>query len=490
MRALVACFFVAYLAVGLAIFGDYGIGWDELMHRQQGRRIYEYVTEENPRGVEHHMRYHGPVLDTTLYALEKHLGVSDLRDVYRMRHLVYFLVFYTGTVFFYLLARRLLESSALALGGVLFLVMTPRLFADSFYNPKDVPCVALFIVSMYTLTRYLEKPNEKRAAVHAAASALVLTLRLVGALVPLFTVVAIGRRLWREKATGALRSVAVYASVTTTLSILLWPTLWRDPVHHFLQALRSYGQYEGWPGSVLYMGESISSGELPWHYVPVWIAVTTPLSYLACFAVGLVQIARAPSEKWSLIAGWFFLPLGAIILLESVVYDTWRHTYFVYPALLLIALFGLKQLFAARRTALTVLTCLLIAVDLIGTFRFMVRNHPHQHLYFNTLVGGIRGADGRFDLDYWGVVYRKGLEHLAQTHPGETLRVSVAHAPGKYNTAFLSPEDRERIVLVDDPSDAEFYVTNFRFGDRSPFGEEVYSVNVDGVKVLTVFRRK
>ena len=112
MRALAGLFFAAYLGIGLLVFGDYGIGWDEPMHRQQGRRMYEYVTEGNPRGVQHHMRYHGPLLDTALYALEAELGLEDSRAVYLMRHLGYFLLFYAGAWFFYLLAARLFDSRA------------------------------------------------------------------------------------------------------------------------------------------------------------------------------------------------------------------------------------------------------------------------------------------------------------------------------------------------------------------------------------------
>ena len=33
---------------------------------------------------------------------------------------------------------------------------------------------------------------------------------------------------------------------------------------------------------------------------------------------------------------------------------------------------------------------------------FCLRNHPNEVVYFNPLLGGPRGAFGRFDLDYWG----------------------------------------------------------------------------------------
>jgi hypothetical protein len=43
----------------------------------------------------------------------------------------------------------------------------------------------------------------------------------------------------------------------------------------------------------------------------------------------------------------------------------------------------------------------------------MVRLHPYQSIYFNrAIAGGLPGADGRFELDYWGASHREGVEWL------------------------------------------------------------------------------
>ena len=33
---------------------------------------------------------------------------------------------------------------------------------------------------------------------------------------------------------------------------------------------------------------------------------------------------------------------------------------------------------------------------------FQIRNHPNETVYFSPLIGGPRGAFGRFEMDYWG----------------------------------------------------------------------------------------
>ena len=45
----------------------------------------------------------------------------------------------------------------------------------------------------------------------------------------------------------------------------------------------------------------------------------------------------------------------------------------------------------------------------------MVRLHPYQYAYFNRLAGGVRGANGQYMLDYWGLAFKQAAEHCAQS---------------------------------------------------------------------------
>ncbi|MBN2489800.1 MAG: hypothetical protein JXQ29_03000 [Planctomycetes bacterium] len=49
--------------------------------------------------------------------------------------------------------------------------------------------------------------------------------------------------------------------------------------------------------------------------------------------------------------------------------------------------------------------------------------HPLQYVYFNRLVGGLAGAAGRYDSDYWCASFREAVgrlcEHLEQETNGE-----------------------------------------------------------------------
>ncbi len=42
----------------------------------------------------------------------------------------------------------------------------------------------------------------------------------------------------------------------------------------------------------------------------------------------------------------------------------------------------------------------------------MIELHPYQYAYFNNLVGGVRAADSRYMLDYWGLSFKQATDEL------------------------------------------------------------------------------
>jgi len=84
------------------------------------------------------------------------------------------------------------------------------------------------------------------------------------------------------------------------------------------------------------------SSELPWHYIPVWIAITTPSAHLALFVIAYRRHPLAPGDAaWScgrvtrscrtLFPRPGLPAIAAVIALHSVLYGGWLHLYFIYP---------------------------------------------------------------------------------------------------------------------------------------------------------------
>jgi hypothetical protein len=42
----------------------------------------------------------------------------------------------------------------------------------------------------------------------------------------------------------------------------------------------------------------------------------------------------------------------------------------------------------------------------------IVSLHPYEYIYYNSFVGGVSGAEGRFETDYWAISFREAAEYV------------------------------------------------------------------------------
>jgi len=83
--------------------------------------------------------------------------------------------------------------------------------------------------------------------------------------------------------------------------------------------------------------------------------------------------------------------------------------------MILLAAIGFTSLFKYLKSKYFNTTAVLITLILaIHPAKFMVRNHPYYYLYYNQLVGGLNGAYGNYETDYYYHAIREGSEWLAK----------------------------------------------------------------------------
>lgn len=506
--------FAGFLVLGLLIYQDYGLSWDEPSARFRGILNLQYIVGVNQDLLRYESRYHGPAFELVLIVLELASGLKELREIYFLRHLATFLLSYASVICLYRLFAIRFASWKLGLLGAAFYIISPRIFAHSFYNSKDGAFLAMFIISMYTLMRYLEKPTIWRTLLHGIACGLLIDIRILGGLAPMFTYLFVlgecaAARFSREALTRRLLFLLVFSVVTVNVMILCFPVLWQNPVQQILQSFAVMKEFN-WAGRMLYFGEFYKAPDLPWHYAPMWIAMTTPLLYGAGFVIGaplgLFHLLRArlkmfltrPAQGELLFWLWGIFPLALILGMGAVVYDGWRHLFFVYPGLLGVALHGLVWLggritnrvpAAFRRHAPWLLTALAF-MALWNPIWFMIRAHPYQNLFFNRLAGpDMAVIKQRFDLDYWGLSYRKGLEYIVSTDPRPRIRLSDPNLWASHRLHILPNRDRQRIDLVDDLATADYFISNYRGHPQDyAYPNEVFAVTVRGVRILVVYQ--
>ena len=517
-RWIVLAFFVVVLVMGLLLVRDFGLTIDENQQRDTGMVSLKHVAiDKYPQWVsadhdfdkyntpldQYADRDYGVVFETPVCLAERLIGIEDGGDKFLFRHLCTFLVSLGGLIAVFQLARRRFGDWRLGLLAALWLLLSPRLFAESFYNDKDAVFMAMFAIATNTGIRFLLRPTVGRAIWHAVACAVAIDVRIMAILVPLAT---LGLLAWRGLR-GEVRCLRiggvsiVFLPLMAVLVVALWPFLWPAPLDNFLEAFDKMKTFR-WNGSVLYLGAMESATDLPWHYPLVWLAVTTPLLYVVSGLLGMGLILRQlVREHWRLwhdergmqdvlFLALFVGPLVAVIVFRSVLYDGWRQLYFIYPAFLLVAMRGWvaasrwRPRWAGWPRAMRIATTLC----LLGTVVQMVRDHPMQNVYFNLLAGP--NVAERFEMDYWGQGYRKDLEYIVEHDMRPQIHVfAPSPSPGEFNRLMLPVTQRDRLVFVDNPDKADYFITNYRWHPEPyPYRDEVFQLRADGRRIHSVFR--
>jgi dolichyl-phosphate-mannose-protein mannosyltransferase len=502
-------FFATVFVLGLVVVKDYGLSIDEPTQRRYGEINWNYVVKGDPRLLTYKDRIYGPAFELFLYGVEKVFRVKDSRSKYLLRHILNFMLYVLALWFFYLLCKQHFKHWVWGVLGVLVLILSPRLFAHAFINSKDLPFLSLFIISMYTLQQYLEKKNWKSMMWHALCCALVVDIRVLGLLVPLFTVLHQGWDLvirkhdkpyWKSE---GLRLLG-FGVLCFLLVIAFWPTLWKNPFANLFLALKEMSRFP-WLGEMLYLGSMVKSDALPWHYALVWIFITTPLAYTLSFMTGLILLGRELVMRPKvflqyrkmeiLFVFWFILPLGAVIIFQSVLYNGWRHLFFIYPAMVLIAIHGAKSSFCwivnvipeQNKRFVTVGCLAVLGLYLASVLITMIRLHPNQHLFFQKGIGGVVGAQEKFEMDYWGLTFYQGLKTLlTQTDTGK-IKVFAVDPVLVDSARLLSKKSRQRLIFVKELDRAQYYLDNgFRALPTEYPHIITHALKVDGVRVLTI----
>ncbi|MEK6322628.1 MAG: glycosyltransferase family 39 protein [Acidobacteriota bacterium] len=505
-KKLSAAFFIIYLIAGLFAYKQYGVHWDDGAQRDYGNANWNYILHKDKALIGFGDRYHGPALEILLIGVEKAFGLSDTREILLAHHLADFIFFYLSVIAFFFSAHILFGHEKWALMASLMLVLSPRIFGNSFFNSKDIGFLCAMIFSFYTLLKLMAKPDFLRLLVHCAATAFAIDIRILAIIMVPVSLFILLKGLFEQPALKKryLLLLALFPILLSGFTILFWPILWEGPWHYFYTALLEMKRFLRWPGEMLYFGHYISATHLPWHYLPAWILLTTPLFFSVFWIFGaVITIKTLITDPISFFKGNFLwgavlylsvAPILAVILLKSVVYDSWRHVFFIYPFFVLVAVFGFKNLYerlsAMPKTILTGFTALYFLAMTIITIYL----HPHQNSYFNlAAVMCYTPVEKQFEMDYWGLGYRQGLEYILRSNPDKgAIKVRSLNEPGVWNKDILKKDERARLEVNRESPDADYFVTNHRLekGYVPPGGKIVHDIKKFGSSIITVYSLK
>ena len=439
---------LVFLMVGtvLFFFRDFGVTWDEPNQNQYGKYVLQYYETffSNRAALNFLDAYlYGGLFDSTAALL---MRLSPLGE-YETRHLLNGLVGVVGIAGAWKLAK-LLSGRRAALAAVLLLFLEPNYFGQMFNNHKDLPFAAGYAWSLaYLLESLAHFPRIPNRLIVEFGVAVGLTLGVrVGGFMLLgylglaaltylvFPMWFVGQRTEiprpGERLKGIAASVAGVAAIAYAVMLVFWPWAQQSPLLRPFQALASMSRFgladSGLVARVLLDGEYVHAKDLPASYLPHYFWVKMPELILvgtgcgAVMAVWFLVKRKAETDRLSLVRYaflWIALaaPVFYAIMMKAVLYDAIRHFMFLIPLLCAISGIALERLSrvlggSVRWRQRTV--ALLLVTALLPQALAAVRLHPHQYVYYNSLIGGVKGAQGRYELDYWGNSYKEAVEIL------------------------------------------------------------------------------
>ena len=530
-----AVFFIALVALGIATSADYGQPWDEPWEqdilRLNGNQYAAAFGLEGRFAMRSDMpapcsgliadseeRDHG---ECAYYPLLWLMDAQTISEPTRMLiwHAYTWLLFVGGAAALWLICRRLSLSPLLSSVATLLLVLSPRMFAEGHYNNKDVVLLSLVLATVWLALRLMERPTPMRAIWFSLAGAAAANTKIIGLLVWGLCALFV---LFRQIAGRNMRKHVWVAAGTALVAfcgfyLLLTPAMWGDPPGYLRYVLQTATDFTRWQNFVLFRGTifHLKYSRLPRYYLPYMILVTTPLWALALVLLGQVcAIGRWLRRKSAplrddqamalmLCSLLWLVPLLYVVIAQPTTYNGWRHFYFLYGPMLVLAAYGLRCAFvwlAARKSQWPRRVAAgLLALCMGATGAGIAINHPNQYAYYNCLITG-KDLPGYLELDYWNVSVLETLNTLlAQVPEDQSLTVTGSeywsHTGLKYAMPLLSPADQARVrVLPLGSLGADYMLVNSTYavlGYWRPSAVQTVAVETQsfGVPLCRVYHR-
>ncbi|HRO42385.1 MAG TPA: phospholipid carrier-dependent glycosyltransferase [Flavipsychrobacter sp.] len=507
---------------------DYGQSGDEWLQIEYGRDIWNYFFNGDKQALNYDdkslqyvgQQFYGGFFDFLTEILHQWFPAIPILI---LRHFFNALMGALMMMFTGLFAYRLSGKWSVGLVALLFIIFSPRIFGESMNNPKDIPLGCGFIMGMYYWLALLQGFPKKAwrytigiaigfgiaFGVRSAGGILQVAYFGVMTLLYFFTNKEFKTLVTAENNKLLKKGVLILAAGLAggyIIGLLTWPWGLESPISNPIASLKEMTN-RSVTLRVFFEGVFRPNNAQPWYYEFKWILISNPLIVIIGVALFLILILEA-KKKYGvfvvvfLVFAAFFTPLY-MAYKKSSVHDTWRHLFFIYPFWVSMSALGLPLIGNyLKNEKLRFIPVIVAIVGLMPAIIWTFRTHPNQYVYFNELVGGIEGAHGYYDTDYYqnsGLQAGKWILKNAKRTPGK--KVLVASNMLGFDKYFA--KDTSWIgyyyVRYNDrhTKDWDYYVTYSRYispeqlqNDKWPPANAVHKIEVDGITLSAVLERK
>ncbi len=528
-------FFSIYFLIGFSIYKDYGFNIDETFQRRSGLYWLEYLFNffgleklsiiANEKLVlssnftEPWSDVYGIIFDVPAALIEIIFSINEPIHMYEMRHFLTFFYFYVGIIFFYKTLSLRFNNKFLSLAGCFLLIITPRIFGDSFQNNKDLIFLTFFIISTFYIFKTFENLSIKNIILFALFSSIATSTRLFGLIFPFtFLFIYFLSILSNKSDLKNINKILIYFFLYILFLVIHWPYLWINPLEKLLYLLNNL---QNFGPTLIYFNDEFYNTELvPFHYLPLWVFISTPIVNFILFLGGFFLLSKvfilklfAIEKSASNYDFWnnnnekkdFFIFL--IFIIFSVVgiffatkhYNSWRIFYFLNFFFIYFAIYFVSNFFIIPnlKKYTNILLIVLSITSLFNVYKIYVY-HPYQSLYFNGLLSN--KFKNKFEIDFTGLSGIEFLREVAMNDKSTEIKIGINSWYPLWRMKELLPKiDEKRIVFVyDDIKSADYvysnkiYNVNVKLSDKFSLDDsfKLYKQRfVDGVLIYEVHKK-
>ena len=477
---------IIFFFIGASNVTNYGISWDEQSSRAIGFINGKYILEtlfgsdflryftklfnleifnqfinSNKFDFQNYSeKAYGPGFELPMALIEILFNFKETKNIFLLRHFVNFSIFTISLIFFYKFLQIKLNSYFYAFLGCCLLALSPRIFAHSFFNSKDIIFLAYFQIANYYGYKFLlNNKSNKNILLFAITIALASTVRPLG-LVLLFFYISLNFLRNKKLFLKQNFKLIIYSII---FLYIFWPHLWANPIINFYEAFFYFSKIP-WDGNVFFNNELIDGRNLPFYYLPIWIFITTPeiiiIIFLFSIFIIIQKLFNRELERIDVLEDILFafvfivIPIGLNFVLKTILFDGWRHFYFIYPFIIMIGMSLFKYL---NKKLLNRFFEILIWINIIFLIFWNISNNPFQYLYFNKLLIG-KNSLSLFEKDYWGISNKQLVERINDIE-AEKINWSFHGSNMKTSLLILNSNDQKKFNYINKDNFTEkFYV--------------------------------
>jgi 4-amino-4-deoxy-L-arabinose transferase-like glycosyltransferase len=485
-------FFLALLI--LLTYKHYGTTFDERDQIALGQHALSFYTtfgkDTSFLTLSHEPEFfltHGPIFEVVRAGIAKIFG--NTLDTY---HLLLALFALSGFFFVYKIVHLRTKNTWIAGASFLLLLCMPRFYGDIFTNSKDIVPACLLLASVYFSFLYIAGERRLRYLFFLGIT-FGVSISLRPALVyayGLFFAVSFVQTLAQKN------SLKIYTLQQVQLFVVAYISLYVSSPYLLIHPLEivkiiSASEKYPWAGAILFERLMYNPTVLPWQYLIEWMVISIPAIAILFFALGNVVLLRTFLRKTTAATYssvylflLFWIPILLVLFTHPIIYDGWRQFLFLSGPFILIASIGLFVLFTSKNKVVFYSSIVLFALTIFFTAKTMTALHPYEYVYFNSLTGGLPGAYGKYETDYWGASFKEATEWVVQhknsfASQNKTLYIDpcIAH--------LSSPYIQKGMILSHEKATISYCYTRWNKDKELP-GKIIHTIQRQGVPLQVI----